>query len=159
MNKKFKLERKEVSYALIGASIILIWFLYVKDLIAPFLSSMPAFLATIIYHFGIYIGIFLLSTLLISKKTRLKFSFITASIYTGIDLIDTPYVVSKLGILNTSIDYWFTTYDAAFYSIYSLFLHGKLLWFVLYPVTGILLILLIPILIYNPKRIWKAITR
>ena len=159
MRAKFKLEKRELLYTLIGGIIILVWFLLIKDLIAPYLIILPNILSVLIYHTGFYIGIFLLSSILVSTKLKLKFSFIAISILTGIDLIDTPYMVSRLGILNTGVDYYFTTYDAGFYSIYSLFISGKLLWWLVYPITGILLILIIPVLISTPKRIWKTFMR
>lgn len=156
---KFKIEKKELIFAGVGIAIILLWFFFVKDFISPFLEAMPAWLAVIIYHSGIYIGIFFLSTLLVTTKYKIKFSLITISILAGMDLIDTPYVVSKMGVLNKSIDYYFTTYDAALYSIYSHFLSGNLLWWAIYPISGIILIIVIPILISNPKNIWKTLVK
>ncbi len=156
---KLKLEKRELLYAGIGSVVILTWFLLFKDLIAPFLVVMPIFFSALIYHIGFYIGIFLISSLLVKTKNRLKFSIIAICVLTGIDIIDTPYIVSNLGVLNTSIDYYFTTYDAMFYSIYSTFASGRFLWWLIYPITGIMLILVIPILISTPKRIWKIIMR
>lgn len=153
---KFKLEKKELMYALVGASIILLWFLLVKDLISPWLATISPFFAAIIYHVAVWIGIFFLASILASKKLRIKFSLITISILAGIDIIDAPYIISKSGIINTSTDYWFTTYDAAFASIYSLFAHGYFLYLLVYIITPIFLIAILPILIAQPKIILRA---
>lgn len=151
------IENKELKYAAIGAGILILWFLYIKDLIAPFLSSQPPYIAAVVYHLGIYVGIYLLSAILVSNYNRIKFSAISISVLIGLDIADTPYVISKLGIFNTSIDYWYTTYDAAFASLLSPIFSGHALWAAVYIVIPILLIFIIPIIIAKPGAIKKAL--
>lgn len=147
------IENKELKYAGIGALILIGWFLYAKEAIAPFLASQQPYIAAIIYHIGFYIGIFMLSSLLVSGEKRLKFSIISILILTGIDIIDAPYIINSLGQFNTSVEYWYTTYDAMFGSILSNFFSGPLLWMMVYIVVPTLLIFVIPIWIANPKAI------
>ena len=147
------IENRELKYAAFGVAIILVWFLYIKDLIAPFLSSQPPYIATLVYHAGIYMGVYLLSGLLVSNFNRIKFSAISISILMGLDIVDSPYILNSQGIFNTSIDYWYTTYDAAFGSLLSNLFSGHNLWLMVYVVIPILLIFIIPIWISNPKII------
>jgi hypothetical protein len=151
------IENKELKYAFGGIAVILIWFLWAKDKIAPFLSSQEPFIAAIIYHLGIYVGIYMLSNLLVSKFSRIKFSVISILILAGLDIVDAPYIVDKMGNFNTSVEYWYTTYDALFGSLLSNFFSGTNLWNMVYIVVPILLIVVIPILIANPKAIKNAL--
>jgi len=154
---KFKLEKREILFAFIGGLIIIGWFLLIQNLIAPFLIGLPAFVATFIYHLGIYIGIFFLSSILVSSALRIKFSLSTISILIGLDIIDAPYIVNSLGLPNKTVDYWYTTYDAALQNIFSYFTSGHIIWVLTYIVVPIFLICILPILISNPKAIKKAI--
>lgn len=152
------IENRELKYAGAGVAIILIWFLYVKDMIAPFLISQPPYIAAVIYHIGIYLGIYLLSSLLVTSFSRIKISLISISILAGLDIIDAPYIISDTGVFNTSVEYWYTTYDAMFGSLLANFFSGHALWVAVYMVVPILLIAIIPIWITNPKAIKKVLT-
>lgn len=151
------IEDKELKYAGIGVAVLLVWFLYAKDAIAPFLISQPPYIAAVIYHLGIYAGVYLLSAILVQKYNRVKFSLISISILMGLDIIDAPYIISKTGVFNTSIEYWFTTYDAMFGSILQNFISGQILWAAVYIIIPILLIFIIPIVISKPGAIKKAL--
>lgn len=151
------IENKELKFAGFGVALLLIWFLYVKDAIAPFLASQPPYIAAIVYHLGIYAGVYLLSAILVKGYNRMKFSIISISILMGLDIVDAPYVISNTGAFNTSMEYWFTTYDAMFGSILNMFISGHALWAAVYIVVPILLIFIIPIMIAKPGAIKKAL--
>jgi hypothetical protein len=147
------IENKELKFAAVGALILYLWFSIFKDMLAPYLLSMPAYIATLIYHLGFYLGIYFLSNILYSDKSkRLKFSLVAISILIGIDIVDSPYLLSH-GVINTSIEYWNTTYDAAFASLLQNIFRGDILQFMVYRTIPFILIFIIPIIISNPKKI------
>ena len=63
----------------------------------------------------------------------------------------------KSGFFNTSVEYWYTTYDAMFGSLLSNFFSGYSLWVAVYIIVPILLIFILPIIISRPKEIKKAL--
>lgn len=155
---KFKLEKKEILYAFVGVLFIIIWFLWVKNLIAPSLIKLPPFLAMIIYSFGFLIGFGFISSILTSTKLKIKASIIGFLFVLGVDLIYAPYIVNKVGVINQTVDYWFVTTDAAIASLWDLILPNNFIWFFTYIITPVLFMFIIPILIANPKiisKLWK----
>lgn len=154
-----KLEKKELIFAIVGIAFLFSWFLFIKDDLTPILESINPIFATILFHLGVYIAIFLLAYLLLPKKYKVKISFIALSILVGLDIADAPYIIDKSGIINKSIDFWFTTYDAAFATIYSNFVSGYVLYFLVYIITPIFLIFILPIIIARPKKIVEALQK
>lgn len=161
----FKIEKKELLYLFLGIGILFSWMFYVKDVVEPHLRNTNPFFAAIIFHIAVYLAIYILVLVLTTKKAALKISIISILLWIGFDIVDAPYIVSQSGILNTSVDYWFTTYDAAFYSIYKLFVpnlivFGKsLLWIFVYIITPIILVLLSPIIAVGPKKLTKILSK
>jgi hypothetical protein len=180
---KFKIEKRELLFAVTGIIFLLIWFLFLKPLIAPSLSGIFSFLAMIIYNIGTLIGLFFVASILDSKKTRIKASIIAFLVLMGEDLIMAPYVVSTAGIINTNVDYWFVSTDAGWGSLHQLWVpaianswnwliahtttiilpgldlfvtSGYLIWIFTYIITPILISFVIPIIIGNPKLIRNA---
>jgi hypothetical protein len=149
---KFKLEKRELLFLILGAIIIFAWFLYFKDIVAPFLSNIPIILAVLLFHSAFYAGIFLISGVLTKNITRIKFDFIVILGHFIMDVIDAPYIVTKAGIINKNVDFWFTTYDAAISSIATHFVSGYNLWLTTYVFVPIAAFIVI-VIIATPKRI------
>ena len=153
---KFKFELKELLYTITGVVIILVWFLWLKDLIAPFLLSIPLFLAMIIYEFGLWIGLFFMSSILNSTKFRLKIATIIFLVQMGVDIISAPYMISHAGIIDMHSEMWYVATDTGWGSLWSYIIPMGWLWTFTYIITPILLMLVIPGIIANPKSIKKA---
>jgi len=153
-----RIEKKELFFSTVGIIIILGWFLYLKNLIAPLLSNVFPFFAMILYNLTLYLGLYLLFSVLNSgSKIQFKVATIAFLIIIGIDIIAAPYLVEKSGEIIKSIDYWFVSTDAGFGALYSLFLPSSLIWFFTYIVTPVFLIFIIPIIFLSSKQIAKAL--
>lgn len=160
----FVIEKKEVFFAILGATIILLWFLWLKDFVAPYLIILPPILAMSIYYSGLFIGLILLSSVLNlkgkKKKRGMKFPILISSIsfIIGLDVVSPPFLVTKAGELIKSIDYWFVKPDVVFgHTLVGLGVHGLILWILVYLVIPIILMFIIPIILLNPKKIRNII--
>lgn len=153
----FKLEKKELIYSFVGLGFLLLWFLVIRDLIAPLLLGIFPLFAMLIYSIGLGGGIYLLTGILNGKhKTRVKISIIFFMVTIGLQIISAPYLVSNSGVIATNIDYWNVSSDVAFASLYNLFLPTSWVWFFTYVITPALLIFILPIVIGTSKQIRKA---
>jgi hypothetical protein len=154
-----KIERTEVEYATAGIFIILAWFLWLRNVIAPFLQSVHPFIAMLIYQIGLLAGLFLIANILVEKKGNiLPLSLSAFLIFIAVDIVVAPYMVSMDGNINTAVDYWYVSSDAGFAALYRLFLPKFLVWDSTYILTPIILGLVIPIIVSSPKQIKKALT-
>jgi len=154
---QFKIEKKEIFFLLIGTLIILAWFLAISDRLAPFLRQINPFFAMLIFQSGLFIGIVFVAQILSKRKTQIKASFISFLILLGLDLIYPPYLVSKEGVINMATEYWYVSTDAGFASLYHYVFSPHMLFTLTYIITPILLILVIPVIIANPKLISRAL--
>jgi hypothetical protein len=148
-----KIEKKEMIFAFSGLAVILVWFLLIRKLIAPVLSSFPPILSMIMYNFGLFIGLYLLSAPLNSGKIRWKTVFVTFIVMLGIDILYAPYLVNTNGTIISDFDLWFVSTDAAIGSFYSYFLPQAWIWTMTYIITPTFLMLIFPILILVPKKV------
>jgi hypothetical protein len=171
---KFKIEKKEILYSLSGVILLLMWFLWIKNLISPYLEHIFPFFAMLIFDVGLMAGLFLMSFMLNSTKIKLKVSFIVFLILMGTDIIAAPYMVSSNGVINTNPEMWFTSSDVGWASLYQTFIPNvsipidinflnihlifNTIWTMTYIITSILLMFVIPIIVGNPKIIKKALT-
>ena len=153
----FEIEKKEIMYAIAGIVFLIFWVLFIRDRIAVYLGGMFPFWAMLIYNLGFFLSIVLLSSVLEDRIKQVKLIFISFVMYLGFSVLDTPFLVSKLGIINSSVDLWYTSSDIGFASLYSLFTSGNMVWVLTYVMTPFLLICLIPIIIAYPKIITKAL--
>ena len=151
-----ELEPKELIYAGVGITILLVWFLWLKQIIAPYLINLPSFVAMLIYNIGLFVGLLFLFSLLDSMSIKIKISSIMFLIFVGIDIIAAPYMVSHQGIINQGADMWYVSADAGWTSLYDYFLPTSWLWYATYIFTPIMLILILPIIIAEPRIIGKA---
>jgi len=152
-----KIERKEIKYGAAGFIFMMLWFLWLKDLIAPALEGMNHFFAMIIYNLGFLIGIYFIAGFL-NGKHKIKTSTIVFMLFIGTNILMGPYLVSKQGVIQKGVEMWFAAGDVGIASLWqSIGITGTTLWFFTYIVSGFLLIFLIPILISDPKKIYKAI--
>ena len=156
MKIKIKVEKKEILFFFIGTIFILLWFLYLRNLISHFLFNLHPFIAMLLFQTGLFIGLTFLSSMLDSWKVKLGVSSIIFLIIVGIDIIVAPYLVDINGIINKSVEMWYVSADVGFGALYSLFLPSNLIWYAVYIFTPILLIFIIPILISNRRIIKKA---
>jgi hypothetical protein len=156
---KFKLEKKELIFAFIGVVVLMGWFLYLKDLIAPFLNHLNPFFAMIIYNVGLFIGIFLMGSLLDGGMKKFKISIVGTLMFMGLDIMVAPYSVAESGIIATSVDYWYASTDAGFAALYSVIFPTSWLWFLTYIITPFLLVFIIPIVVFGSKQISEMIKK
>lgn len=154
-----RIEGKEIKYAIGGVALIMLWFLFVRPALAPFLQTIPPIFAMLIFQAGLLAGLLLLSTLLNGHAFHIKFSIITFIILLGINILTPPYLVSIDGTIHKDIDYWYVSTDAAFGSLYSgvSFVPASWIWYLVYILTPILLMVVIPVIITNPQVIKKTI--
>ncbi len=158
VKQKIKIETKEIIFTLIGMTGIILWFVFLKDLVAPFLSSLPTLVAYPIFYSFIFLFIFLLSSILIGTFTKVRFSLALFSLLISLQLLIPPYYVSGSGVLNKAIEYWFIETDIFISSFWGLFgISGNLLWIFTYPVTIFITMFLIPIILLSSKKIAKSI--
>jgi hypothetical protein len=150
-----KIEKKEIIYALIGVASILMWFLWLRKIIAPTLETLPPFIAMVLYNFGLFIGLFLISGVLNGRNVRWRSALITFVIILGVDILYAPYLVTTSGELLNDFDYWYVSTDIGFGSLYSYFLPLAWVWTFTYIITPVLLMVFFPIIILKPKQIAK----
>jgi len=152
-----KLEKKELLYAASGVAFILLWFLVLRNFIAPFLQDMFPFFAMIIYNFGLFVGILGLSSILDSNSSKWKLVLISFSIILGIGIISAPYAVSTSGAINNGIEYYYVAADVGFASLWQLIVPSSLVWTMTYVVSSTLMLLVLPILIGTSKQISRIL--
>jgi len=152
-----KITKRELLYALLGTIIILSWFLYLRDIIAPLLEGLPPIVAMLLFNTGLFFGLYLLSSILDSKATRFKMSFLVLMVFLGIDILAPPYLVLKDGFIVKSIELWFVSTDAAIGSFYQSFSSGYAVFFLTYIVTPILFLFVIPIIVSDPGKIKRVL--
>jgi hypothetical protein len=165
---KFRIERKEILYALLGVLFIIGWVVFLQPIIAPYLQAIPPILAMLIYQSGFFVGALFVANILDSKKVQFKASIILFIVLLGLDLIYPPFLLSQGGVINMSVDQWYVASDAGIASLYQMFVPQilihipftdtaiALVWLLTYILTPILLILVIPIIIGDPKTIARA---
>jgi hypothetical protein len=154
-----KIEGKEIKYAIGGVSLIMIWFLFVRPAIAPFLQTLPPIFSMLIFQAGLLGGLLLLSTLLNGHAFHIKFSIITFIILLGVNILTPPYLVAQNGTIHTEVEYWYVSTDAAFGSLYTSipFIPASWIWYLVYIFTPIILMVVIPVIITSPNVIRKTI--
>lgn len=159
-----KIEKKEIFYAVIGVAFIMVWFLFLKDYIAKYLSNITPFFASFIYNIGFFIGLFLISNVLHKTKTKIFFSIVVFIVFIGMDIMIAPYIVDIQGNISTGSDMWYVSSDGGFASLYKLFfpvnimIFGRsIIWYLTYIFTPFMLVFLLPIVIANPKIIKNAL--
>lgn len=152
------IEKKEIKYGLIGIAIILAWFLWLRPRITPFLASLHPFFAMLVYEIGLFVGILFISSVLSKGSLNWRVATITALIFIGFDIITAPYLVTTSGVILQNVELWFVSADVGFAALYSTLLPASLIWIFTYVVTPVILIIVIPILIGNPKQLAKAFT-
>lgn len=150
-----KFETKEIIFTISGMILLLVWFLWLKDIAAPFLMSIPPFIAMLLYSSVLFISLYLMTSVLDGKTFKLKLSATVWLFALGLDIIEAPYLVTKAGELLTSADYFFVSSDFGFGSLYHAFLPLSWVWFATYIFTPIILMLIVPALILAPKQIAK----
>lgn len=153
-----KITKNEVMYAVGGALLLGLWFTKGKELAAPFLSSLPPFIAFLIYNAFFFAGAYLLLGLLTGKKNHFKWSLVAVMLFIGIDLVSAPYLVTSAGI-NTNVDYWFVSADAAIASLFSPFVFSGFLSLITYFVVPVLFLFVLPIVVLQPVAIKKLLSR
>lgn len=151
-----QITRKEAEFAFIGTILIIAWFLFLRDILAPFLQIIPPIFAMLIYNFGLFTGLYLLASPLNGGAKQFKFTAFIFIMFLGVDILYAPYMVNIDGSVRTSIDYWYVSTDAGFGTMYSMFLPLFLVWIFTYVITPIILIFLIPVILLKPKQIAKA---
>ena len=154
---KIKIEGKELKFAFVGIAIILVWTLFIRNLITPTLSQMPPILAMLLYNLGLLLGIAIISSTLDSGKIKIGISAVAFLILLGVNILNGPFLVSAAGAINTNVDAWYVTTDVGFANLWSYIVPSTSIYNMTYVVTPILLILIIPIIISDPRKIYKAI--
>lgn len=162
---KVKIEGREVLYMFLGFLFLVTWFLWLKNLVAPFLEEIPPIIAFVIYNIGIVGALFAISSVFQVGKQRFKFAIVAILIGMGIDIIIAPYLVTTHGSIITNVDYWYVSTDAAFGSLYASFIPNimvplfnvSLRWIITYIVTPFLFVFLLPVIITDPKAIKKIL--
>jgi hypothetical protein len=154
---EIKVERKELMYATAGLGFILLWFLYVRELLAPYLLNMFPFIAMLIYNFGLFVGILGLSSILKSDKSKWKIVLIAFSVILGIGILTAPYLVNHDGTINTTADMYNVGADTGFASLWALIVPQSWVWFMTYIVSSTLTLLIIPVAIGSPKQIARVL--
>ena len=165
---KFKIEKREITYAIIGTLLIMAWFLIGKDFFNPILSTLPPIVSYLIYNTILFTGIYLL-TFTLGDDVHLKASFIFFSISIGLILLVPPYFISTTGIVLKGADMWYLATDYVMSTVYSSFIPNvmitipiimksySIIWLLTYIFTPILFLLVIPILIAKPSVILKGL--
>lgn len=153
-----EITKNEMWYSLGGAALLLAWFLKGRYLVSPFLESIPPIFAFILYNSVFLVGMYFLVGLLTGKKNHWKWSFITVAVFIGIDIITAPYLVTASGI-NTGVDYWYVSSDAAIASLYNYFATGNMLVFLTYILTPLLLVFVLPIILLQPTALKKLLAK
>lgn len=155
---KIHIEKSELKYVALGGIIIISWFLFAKPILAPFLQGIMPFFAMIAYQLALYVGILIVAIALIDNASaRIKLSLCAFLVLLALNIISAPYTVNANGSITTSVDYWYVSADAGFGSLYQFLLPAWLVWPSVYLATPILLGLVIPILLWDPKQIKKAL--
>lgn len=159
---KFKVEKKEAIFIGIGLAIILLWFLLIKDLVAPFLSTLFPLFAMLLYNLGFFVGFYFLSAPLNGHGIKWKIIISLCIGVVGISLLNAPYMVGKDGVINHNAEYWFVSADAGVGSFYSLFIPASAtifgvswIWLLTYPFSISLILLFIPTIFLAPKQVAK----
>lgn len=156
MKLKIILDQKEIRFAAIGAAVIMIWFLFIRNLIAPTLQLIPPIIAMLIYNIGLLVGLLMLGKILSdSKKSKAKISVITFIVIIGINILTAPYLVSPQGMITTNVEYWYVAADAGIASFWQYFVPMDKVWLFTYIISPILLIFVVPVIGSNPKKIAK----
>ena len=155
---KININKTELKYLGLGAMIIIGWFLFAKPLLAPFLQGIPVFISMMVYQVMLYIGLLIVAVALLDNTSaRIRASLLVFLVALSWNIISAPYTVNANGTITTTVDYWYVSADAGFGSLYQLFLPAWSVWFMVYIVTPIILGFAIPILLWNPKQIKKAL--
>ncbi len=149
----YEITKGERKYFFYGIAMIFLWFVYVKDAIAPYLSGMYIPLAALIYDFGLLAGLYLVSKP-IKKSGGFKLGLVGYSMMAGMDVVEAPFLVTKAGTYSQAVEYWFVSKDVAVAEI------GKTigvsqpdLWFFTYIIGASVLIMLIPAIVASEKQI------
>lgn len=152
-----KIEKSEIKYAIIGAAILTLWFLYIQKAIAPYLQTLNPFLAFVVYQSGLFLGIYLLASVVSSKKIQLKLTIASISLLIGYDIWVAPYLVSGAGVIATNVEYWYVSSDVAMASLFSSFLPQGMVYIATYVVAPIILMFIVPIILAKPHEIKKML--
>lgn len=150
-----KLEKREIMFALIGTIIILVWFLQIRHIIAPYLQTLHPFIAMLIYNFGLFIGLYLLAAPLDGKSVQWKTAIIIFVVFLGVDLLYAPYLVNDNGTIEKGFDYWYVATDSGFGSLYAEFLPANMIWTATYIFTTVVLVFILPVVILAPRQVAK----
>lgn len=150
---KFKLEKKELIFALSGMGFTLVWFLWLRDLIAPILQNIFPFLAMLLYNMGLFAGLLLMSELLKKNSYRWRILLMSFSIILGVGILSAPYLISHQGIANTNADYWYVSNDVGFASLWSLIVPLSWVWTMTYVISSTLMIFVIPTILGTSKEV------
>lgn len=135
----------------------LLWFGVIKDAIAPMLADTWIPLAAFIYSIGVLAGLYFVTKPL-NGNSAFRISLAGYSVIMGISVLQAPYLVTKAGVYNTSADYWFVAPDVAIAEIWKAFgVSAQSLYFFTYVIGAVLLILVIPALVANEKKILKMV--
>jgi len=154
--KTIKIEKKELRYAFAGSLFIIVWFVWLKNLIAPTLEGMHPFIAMVLYNFGFLIGLYFIVGFL-NGDHRAKTSLIMFTMFIGINVLMGPYLVTSQGVIVQDVEMWFASGDVGVASLWqSVGVSGPALWWFTYLVSGFILIFVIPIIISNPREIYKS---
>jgi len=151
-----KIEKEEIKFAFIGIAIIMFWFLVARPWIAPYLQALPPIIAMLIFNMGLLVGLLFMSSMMNGHKFSMKFSIMTFIILIGINILTPPYLVEANGLVHTEVDYWYVAADASIGTFWASFLPQAWVWTFTYIISPILLIVLIPIIISDPKTIKKT---
>lgn len=152
-----QLEKREIKYAIYGAAMILLWFLYVRPIIATSLQTVPPVIATILFQVGLLAGLLFLSTFLNGHQFHIRFSLITFMVVLGIGILTPPYLVTQTGSIHKEVDLWYLSADAAFADMWGHYVPASMIWNFTYIVTPILLMIVIPVLLTDSGTIKKIL--
>jgi len=118
MSLKIKLEKKEIEYMFVGVVFLLLWFLYIREMIAPYLQNVYPFFAMLIFNSGMFFSLYLIFSILNGKETQLKLTILSFLLFIGMDIIAPPYLLSPQGVFATTSDYYFVSTDYGFGRLY-----------------------------------------
>ena len=141
----------------LGFALLMVWFLWIKNITAPFLETIPPIFSLILFQLGIFGALMLVTSVFQSNKIRFKVAIIGVLIALGLSIITAPYLVDSSGYIDTSVDYWFVSSDAAIASTYAYFMPDWSIWFMTYIVSPFLFVFVLPTLISSPKAIAKIL--
>lgn len=150
--------KNELWYSAAGVVLLLSWFLKGREYFAPRFEMMPPIVAFAIYNIVFFLGIYLLITILTGKKNHLRWSLVAVMLFIGIDIIAAPYLVTSAGI-NTGVDYWYVSSDAAVASLFTSWMHPAYVVFATYIVVPLLLLFFIPVVLLEPAALKKMLTK